>query len=197
MAGITDCCGLASYVDGSTIVCNSTTGKLESPATPVTCVTTDFLRNGGNGVANIDVTGPSGVDVPLGDVTAVTYPSITNPLPCQKRLRISGVNGNLTMYVTNVGAGGVPPHSLSFGLEVSLDGGALYRKVDEMTSVWDPVLAPFQQRSVHTYKRSHLVLIGPGATITPLWRCSYSNLGAATDAARIIMTTFDFEWEIL
>lgn len=196
MAGITDCCGLAAYVDGTTVLCNGTTGKLESPEPVAACVTPDYIRGIGNGVAAVDVINPSGVDTPIGGVVAIASETITNPYPCAKRLKIEFANGNLDMYVTN-NAGGYTAHSVSFGLEVSLDAGATFRKLHEIRSVWNPALTPFQHRSVDVYKRSHLVVIGPGASVTPVWRCTYTNFGGANNADRVTMPLFDFEWEII
>lgn len=196
MAGIADCCGLAQYVDGITILCNPANGKLYSPEPVVACTTTDYVRGAGAGVAAVDVIGPTGIGTPVGSAVAIAAETITNPFPCVKRLKIYGVNGNHDLHVTNSPSGTYTPHSVSFGLEVSLDGGATFRLLSEARSVWNPAVTPFSHRAVDCYKRSQLATIGAGAAITPIWRCSYSNLGGANDADRVIMTLFDFEWEI-
>lgn len=196
MAGITDCCGLAQYVDGVTILCNPASGKLYSPEPATTCVTTDYVRGTGAGVASVDIVGPTGVGSPIGPVIAISSETITNPYPCTKRLKLSEANGNLDLHVTNSPSGTYTPHSLTFGLEVSLDGGATFRLLSEVRSVYNPAITPFSHRAVDAYKRQHQVNIGAGASITPIWRCSYSNLGGANDANRVLMSLFDFEWEI-
>jgi len=68
MAGISDCCGLAQYVDGITILCNQANGKLYSPEPVAACVTTDYVRGTGAGVGVIDYPGftLSGIGTPLG-----------------------------------------------------------------------------------------------------------------------------------
>jgi len=198
MAGISDCCGLAQYVDGITILCNQANGKLYSPEPVAACVTTDYVRGTGAGVGVIDYPGftLSGIGTPLGALVPLTSVNITNPFPCAKRIKITGVNANLALHVTNSPSGTYTAHSLSFGVECSLDGGATYLALHEVISLYDPALTPFSHAAKNTYNRSHLATIGAGASITPLWRATYSNLGGAAQADRVLMTLFDFEWEI-